>query len=444
MRPHDTAMRRGVRVGIPVAAIVGLLLAGCGDPPEEADGVNLDFRVWSYGLETIQDNIESFEDLHPGVTVQLSDHSWEEYSTVIATAFVGGNPPDVLYSSDHWLQEWAAAGWLVPIDEHCPDLAAQEADWAPYATQGMTLDGRLYGLPYYADLITFVYNADLAQQAGYTDPPATLDELRDQALAVKSQGIAEHPIVIPLKRDDPWVIENFYAMVYAEGGAMFDGVEPVFQQPGGAAERVLQWLHDARNEWGILDPSSLEVSEVDVARTMGNGLQVYSILPKYTLAELNQGTGPEAGNFSLGLMVGQERATTGFVRFYALTQSLVQRGPEAVEAACDFLRYFGADTDGEYVVVKRWALEFGLGFANLPLYQDPEVAAAIDAWGDVELERQQAELAQAKQGLTPWWGTWDIYSREQIQEAILGQVSPAEALANMADRWSRLRDEYEG
>lgn len=68
MRPHDTAMRRGVRVGIPVAAIVGLLLAGCGDPPEEADGVNLDFRVWSYGLETIQDNIESFEDLHPGVT----------------------------------------------------------------------------------------------------------------------------------------------------------------------------------------------------------------------------------------------------------------------------------------------------------------------------------------------------------------------------------------
>jgi multiple sugar transport system substrate-binding protein len=422
-------------------------LAACGDAPvaDDPDGpLTLDFRVWSYGVETIQNNIANFEDQHPNVTIQLSDHSWEEYSTVIATAMVGGNPPDVLYSSDHWLQEWAAAGWLVPIDQHCPDLAAQEDEWAPYATQGMTLDGQLYGLPYYADLITFVYNSALAEEAGFDSPPSTLDELRDQALAVKDAGIVEYPVVIPLTRDDPWVIENYYAMVYAEGGEMFDGQEPVFTEPGGPAERVLEWLHDARNEWEILDPASFEVTEADVATTMGDGHQVYSILPKYTLAELNEGIGEEAGNFELALMVGEQNDTTGFVRFYAITNALVERGPAAVEAACDFLRYFGADTDGEYIVVKRWALEFGLGFANLPLYEDPDVAAAIDAWGNVELERQQAEKAHAKQGLTPWWGTWDLYAREQIQEAILGTVSASEALENMATRWEQLLEDHEG
>lgn len=438
-------LRRNGQIPL-VCAVGSLLLAACGDAPgTDPEGeVTLDFRVWSYGVETIQDNIANFEDLHPNVTVDLSDHSWEEYSTVIATAFTGGNPPDVLYSSDHWLQEWVAAGWLAPIDDHCPDLAAQEDEWAPYATQGMTLDGQLYGLPYYADLITFVYNAAMAEQAGFDAPPSSLDELRDQALAVKDQGIVEYPVIIPLTRDDPWVIENFYAMVYGEGGAMFDGQDPVFNEPGGPAERVLEWLHDARNDWQILDPSSFEVSEADVATTMGNGNQVYSILPKYTLAELNAGGAPEAGNFDLALMVGADNATTGFVRFYALSSAAVEQGPAVVDAACDFLRYFGAETDGEYVVVRRWALEFGLGFANLPLYEDAEVAEAIDAWGDVDLERQQAEAAYAKQGLTPWWGTWDVYSREQIQEAILGRISAGEALDNMAARWEQLREDYDG
>ncbi len=429
--------------------MLAALLAGCGDPPDvdttaaNGDAVNLDFRVWSYGVETVQDNIANFEAEHPGVTVALSDHSWEDYATVIATAFTGDNAPDVLYSSDHWLQQWAAAGWLAPIDEHCPDLAADQGDWAPYAREGMTLDGDLYGLPYYADLITFVYNAALAEEAGFAEPPGTLDELREQALAVKEQGGIDFPVVIPLARDDPWVIENFYAMVYAEGGDLFVDGEPAFTEAGGPAERVLQWLHDARNEWEILDPASFEVTEADVATTMPEGQHVYSILPKYTLAELNGGTGPETGNFELALMPGEENATTGFVRFYALSSAAVERGPEVVDAACDFLRYHGSETDGEHIVVKRWALEFGLGFANLPLYEDDEVAEAINAWGDVELERQQSEKAYAKQGLTPYWADWDVHSREQLQEAILGRVSASEALQNMADRWEQLRDEHE-
>ena len=35
------------------------------------------------------------------------------------------------------------------------------------------------------------------------------------------------------------------------------------------------------------------------------------------------------------------------------------------------MNYFGGKTGGKYTVMKRWALEKGLGFANLPLYEDP-------------------------------------------------------------------------
>ncbi len=412
-----------------------------GEPQAEGAQVDLRFSVWSYSVETIQDNIERFEEANPNITVSLSDHAWPDYPNVMVANFTGGNPPDVLYSSDHWLREWASAGWIAPLDQHCPAFEQYQSDWAPYATQGMTIDENLYGLPYYADLVTFLYNRELLEQAGLGGPPATLDELEQQALALQEQGI-EHPILIPLIKDSPWTIEIFYSMVYGQGGRMFDEAQtPVFNQPGSEAEQVLAWLREAYVS-GILDPVSLESREPDVIKTMGAGQAAFSVLAKYNLAELNLGDHQEKGNFSLGLMPGQTQSTVGFVRFYALSQSAVDRGPAVVDAACKFLEFFGGKTDGEYKVVERWALEKGLGFANLPLYEDPEVAESINAWGDVELEREQAELAQVKQGLTPWWGTWDVFAREQIALAILGDVTPTEALQNMADRWEQLREQF--
>jgi multiple sugar transport system substrate-binding protein len=429
-----------------------LSIAGCGDDGDErapATAVKpagtLDFVVWSYSIETIQDNIRRFERANPDVAIKLADHSWFDYHDIMATKFTGGSAPDVAYSSDHWLQEWVAAGWLEPIDERCPQLAEYKGEWAPYAAEGMTLDGKLYGVPYYADLVIFIYNDRLVKQAGFSGPPQTLDELKEQALAMKRKGIAEYPINIPMKKDDPWAIEFLYSLVYGDGGSLFDDeANPVFSEPGSDAERVLQWLSDARNTWKISDPASLEMAEPDVVKAMGAGRHAFTVLAKYNLAELNVGQHKQKGNFKMALMPGKEHSTVGFVRFYSLGKGAVDQGDAAVRAACEFMNYFGGKTGGEYKVMKRWALEKGLGFANLPLYEDPAVSEAINKWGDVDLERKQAELARVKEGLTPWWGSWDIYAREQIHGAILGSSTPQQALQRMADRWEELREQHGG
>ena len=113
-------------------------------------------------------------------------------------------------------------------------------------------------------------------------------------------------------------------------------------------------------------------------------------------------------------------------------------GEAAQSCAWKFLEYFGGKTDGEYKVVKRWAVENGLGFAQLPLFNDPDVQEAFGKWGDVEVIAAQAELARAKEGLTPWFGTWDIFTRAEIHKAILGQQSTMDTLNNMADQWNEL------
>ena len=435
-----------------VAAGALFSAAACGGGDDEAapaEGVKasgtLDFVVWSYSIETIQDNIKRFEKANPAIQIKLADHSWFDYHDIMATKFTSGNAPDVAYSSDHWLREWVAAGWLEPIDERCPQLAQYKGEWAPYAAEGMTLDDKLYGVPYYADLVIFIYNDQMVKQAGFSGPPQTLAELQQQAVAMKQKGIAQYPINIPMKKDDPWAIEFVYSMVYGDGGSMFNKEnEPVFNEPGSQAEKVLQFLADARNKSKISDPAMLEMAEPDVVKAMGAGRHAFTILAKYNLAELNLGQHKQRGNFKMALMPGSTHSTVGFVRFYSLGKGAVDQGDAAVKASCKFMNYFGGKTGGQYKVMKRWALEKGLGFANLPLYDDPQVQQAINKWGDVALERKQAQLARVKEGLTPWWGAWDIYAREQIHAAILGRSTPTQALQKMADRWEQLRKQHGG
>jgi multiple sugar transport system substrate-binding protein len=85
--------------------------------------------------------------------------------------------------------------------------------------------------------------------------------------------------------------------------------------------------------------------------------------------------------------------------------------------------------------VKRWAVENGLGFAQLPLFDDPDVIAAFGKWGDVPTIKENATLARAKEGLTTWYGTWDVFARAEIHKGILGQQSSIDTLNNMAANW---------
>lgn len=437
------------RIVFGLTLIMVLLASSCGAPasetkaPEEAGPINLAFVSWSHASNTIAENLRSFEALNPTVTVTESDASWRSYHDVMAVRLNSSTQTDVPYSSDHWLQEWVSADWIVPLDEHCPGILDYKEEYAPFVMEGATVNGKVYALPYYADLITFLYNAEQLKEAGITTIPETWEQVTEQALAIKKAGIADYPVGIALKKDDPFTMEFFYAMVYSRGGHMFDADKnPVFNQPGSAAEKTLQWLYDSVNVDKIVNPASLEVVQTDLIKLMGAGTSTFLLSVKYNLADLNSGNHQVSGKIKLGLMPGETHETNAFSRYYVLTKQATEKGPAHLDAACKLIEYLGGKTNGEYVVAKNWVKAQGLGFGSLPLYKDPEVIELINKWGDVEMEQKQAQLAHIKEGLTPWWGTWDIYAREQIQAAVMGTITPQEALKNMADRWEALKKDF--
>jgi multiple sugar transport system substrate-binding protein len=446
-------MKRKLQVTT-ILFIVALVVSGCGAPATQTatqppatqaptKPVTMDFVIWSYGVETINDNIKNFQELNPGITITLKDYSWLDYHDTMVGLFAANNPPYLLYGSDHWLNEWAAAGWLAPLDKYCPNVKEYSTEVAPYALQGMTYNGEVYGVSYYADTLDFIYNDALLQKGGFTTAPATLDEVYTQAKELKAKGVNQYPIIMAWSQKEGAFPEAWTSLVFAQqegGNALFDAdLNPVFNTEGSAAFKVMEWLRKVYTE-GLIDPASLSTAEIDQVKSMQAGAHTFTIAPQYNMAELNKpASGDFAGKFKIALMPGPSHATVGYVRFYAMTPKVVDAGPDYIAAACKFMDYFGGKTNGDYTVVKRWAVENGLGFAQLPLFDDASVIAAFGKWGDVPTIKKQATLARAKEGLTPWYGSWDIFARAEIQKGILGQQSSIDTLNNMAAKWVELK-----
>jgi len=424
-------------------------------PAEEVASVpvELEFTIWTFDVEQVQQYIDDWEKTAPlPVSGTLHDVDWGQYHDTMTAQFVAGTAPDIMYASDHWLQEWASAGWLVPLKTVFPEDEVNKltADMFPFTLEGMTFNGEIYGLPYYSDPIAFVYNTRMYEEAGIAEPPQSWEDVLEHSRILKEAGVVTYPIGFGWSQDEPFSIEVVTAMLMSRGDEFFDNeLNPTFVT--GEGEPILDstlaqhitWVKTALDE-GLIDPESLTRDGVVDGQSVMAGTQAYGMSRASGLAAWQDpATSAEAGNLKMITIPDSTGVTLGFVRFYAATSKLAERDQAAKEAAWDFFKYFGGPgPQGDYPVVRQWALKWGLGFGPEPLYGDSEIREAFGAWGDVELLEETAKTARARK-LSPWYSAWDVFSRAELQRAYLGQISVEEALVNIANQWSSLRKDYE-
>lgn len=421
-------------------------------PPSEV--VDLEFVVWTYAVDMVEDNINKFEAQNPGVKVTLSDHDWGHYHDTVVTNFVGGTAiPDVLYGSDHWLQEWASAGWIVPLKELFPAVEVDTLASAmfPYTLSGMTYQGELYGLPYYADPYAFMVNTRFYEEAGIQEYPETWEDVLEHARRIKEEGLLDYPIAFIGSQQDAASIETVTAMMMSRGEEFFDeDLQPTFIDtegnpvPNSSLEQHIRWVKTALQE-GLMSPEVMTMTGVDHHAGMQGGTQAYGMHRASAMASYQDPEqSAEGGNFTIIPIPGPTHQTLGFVRFYCVSKQLAERDQAAINAAWDFMKYFaGPGPDGSWPVVKRWALEHGLGFGPMPLFEDPEIREAFGSWTDVDQLEQIARTARARK-LSPWYASWDIFTRAELQRGYLGEVSVEECVKNIGIKWLELKAEYEG
>jgi multiple sugar transport system substrate-binding protein len=396
-----------------------------------AQKVTLEFVVWNYSLDTIQDNIAQFEAANPNIKVHLTDYTWPTYHDTMVLRFKGKTKTDIMYNGEDWLPEFAAAGWVAPLEDYFPEVAKYKSKTAPYALADMTYNGKLYGLSYYADLITFQYNKKVLKDNGMS-VPQTWDDVLNESLKLKAGGM-DFPIIYEYSAALPNFLQAYVSQVYGRGGKMFDSkLNPLFNDPNSEAFKQLQWLQDAVVKHKVVTYSP---HETKVAMAMNTGQNAFSVLYNYVLASYNLPPSPLAGQFDIAPMPGAKHGALGFAKFYCMTTQAA-KDPVRRNASWKFIEAFGG---GDYKVAKRWAVEKGLGFAALPLMDDPDVKKAWGSWIDMDKFKAQAKLA-LNGTQTEWMGMWSEFFRPLLAKAMNGDSSVKEVMDQGAAKWNEYKE----
>jgi len=153
------------------------------------DGLKL--TGWPYQVDVVTENLGRFTE-QSGWGAEFLPFPSNEYRDKMVASFVAGTEFDVAYVRDSYLAEWAAAGWILPINglEGADELLA---DLPQGIIDQMSYEGEVYGLPYYSGTQVLAYNQAHFDDAGIMSPPETWDEMAEQAQMIKDAGIVEHP-----------------------------------------------------------------------------------------------------------------------------------------------------------------------------------------------------------------------------------------------------------
>ena len=239
-QPARLTRRSLLAGGLGATAVATMRLPGAGPVARAQESTHLDFPIWKYGVEIVQDNIDVFRNSTPA-SPSLS-------ATLVACLPRDDGQPlhledadRCLYNGGNWLNEFAAAGWVVPLEDHFDWAAGYQDKVLAFAWQDMTFNGKVYGLPYYADTITFLYNAQILEDAGICAPPETWDEVTEQSLQLKEGDGA--PFVYEFANTLPNVSEAFASMVFGRGGELIDEEnDPLWTDPESpAAQQFTGW-----------------------------------------------------------------------------------------------------------------------------------------------------------------------------------------------------------
>ena len=193
---------------------------------------------------------DAYEAEHPGLTIEHQQTAYGDFLQTILTSRVGGTAPDITNVYSIWVPQLAAAG---AIEVPPPEIAEWiNANYSPATVGAATIGGQLWGIPTELSVYALVYNKQLLEAAGFTQPPKTWAELRDMAQAITAandQG-------------------NIAVGGYAYGTSVAEGVHPFYAQMFAAG--VSPFAEDGRST-NLTSPEAVRIL-TDQAALFADGI----------------------------------------------------------------------------------------------------------------------------------------------------------------------------
>jgi multiple sugar transport system substrate-binding protein len=179
----------------------------------------------------------------------------------IANAIAAGETPDVTLLGTTWVAEFAQGGGIEPT----PEGLVESGDFFEGSWGSTEVGGTSYGVPWYVETRVLYYRKDLAEQAGWSEPPQTWDDLKQFAQDLMDKGDAEYGIQLPAGGTGSW--QTMMPFAWSNGASFTneDGTEYTLDSPEmvEALEFYRSFFEDGLSPTRTLDPGELESGFAD-------------------------------------------------------------------------------------------------------------------------------------------------------------------------------------
>jgi multiple sugar transport system substrate-binding protein len=402
------------RLVVSVAALA-VVLTGCGTnddatsgpaPETDPEAVSGSLEVWGMGAEgeAMTMLADMFTDEYPEVTVNVTPVAWDVAHDRLVTAVAGGQMPDVTQLGTTWMGEFALLDALDPTPETIDPGTFFEGAW-----DTTVVDGTSYGVPWYVETRLLYYRTDLAEEAGWTEPPADWDELKQMAADLKEAG-AQHGISLGLGIGS-W--QQYLPFAWSNGGGVVDD-EDQFVLDDPANVEALEYYASFFDEG--LTEAQPEGFDITPAFVQGTFPMFFS--GPWHLALIEETGGAEIeGKWTVAPMPQRDSATS----FVGGSNIVVSRDTDNRDAAWAFVEFVSRPD-----VQSAWYQEVGA----LPSVQEAWESGELAEDEHLTIFGEQLEDAQAPPPI-PTWEEVAAAIDDQIERAAVGGVSPEDAAGTM-------------
>src|SRR4030042_1942250 len=249
--------------------IHGLTMDQAGSKPAEIDQIARDFEAQNPDIKVVSEDV-CYDYVHDKIVTGMA-----------------ATPPgyDAAMIDVIWPDEFIKAGYLLDVTDRVTD--DMKTNMFPASWNGVTRNGKIYGMPWLMDVKYFMYNQDILTKAGIAAPPKTWEELVDQATMIKEKGLAEFPIIWSWNQKEG-VVCDFTVLLFGNGGAFLDASgKPAFNNEKGV--QVLTWMKETLDA-GLSNPSSVSADEAAVETDFLAGKSAFAVNWLFQYSDSNDAT----------------------------------------------------------------------------------------------------------------------------------------------------------
>jgi multiple sugar transport system substrate-binding protein len=156
----------GAHAGTETGAVDGAVASTDAGAATSTISGGLEVLGMSMSDEIATVRVDTFREAFPDVELNIAEGSLDRQQFL--TAVASGNPPDIIYITRDALSTYATRGAIIPLDECIAQQGIDMAQFRESAVNEVTIEGQIYGIPEFFNVVVVIVNNVALEEAGLT------------------------------------------------------------------------------------------------------------------------------------------------------------------------------------------------------------------------------------------------------------------------------------